>query len=338
MKIFTLVISMVLLAKMHGEEMLDLDVLSYSDLLQEDAVSLHILEKALLEKGIVGVRGIPDYMESVCDFIEASRNFNKLPDAVKEKYAPNRELGELFLGYESGKEKFQRPDGTWVVDNLKVSYYAYVPDRPENKWPHEVDLRTSFQKLGSVMSQIGGFILDKLGIIGNKTGIQSSDVFTVGRMLYYRNAQENVDNNPFWCGAHYDHGMFTALVPSFYFSHDEEIPEPFDAGLFVNCNGSFKKVDAKDHDILLFQVGEFGQLITNDAIMATQHRVHKAQGDLERYTMALFFSPAMDTRIHSTSVLAQDTRYGDAADGCTYAHWEEETFKRFIVKESQKDL
>lgn len=316
-------------------ELLDLDVISYEELVQEDAETLSLLKKALQEKGIVGVRGIPGYKEKVYHFIEAAREFASLPEEIKERYAPNRSLGETFLGYERGKERFKRPDGKWVVDDLKVSYYGFVPDSPLNKWPLEVDLRAPFQEIGDLMSEVGEAMMEKIGLLGTSTGISLEGFPRMGRMLYYHKTGETADN-PFWCGSHFDHGMFTALLPAFYFAKGKMIAEPVEAGLFVRTHlqGVFKKVVADDPEIMLFQVGEFGQLATNDAIRATEHRVHKALDSVERYTMALFFNAPMETIIHSTSELTQDTRYGGASgDPCSYQRWHEESFKRYIVED-----
>lgn len=85
---------------------------------------------------------------------------------------------------------------------------------------------------------------------------------------------------------------------------------------------------------MLFQVGEFGQLVTNDAIRATEHRVHKAIGPIERYTLATFFSAPMDAIIFSTSELTSDSRYGgQAGKPCAYRQWSDASFQRYIVKE-----
>src|SRR5579872_313811 len=97
-------------------EILALDIIPYEAFVQNDPEALTILGKALHEKGIVGIRGIPGYKEKVLKFIETARAFSALPEEVKESYAPNHDLGETFLGYEKGKEKFKRPDGQWVVD------------------------------------------------------------------------------------------------------------------------------------------------------------------------------------------------------------------------------
>ena len=94
---------------------------------------------------------------------------------------------------------------------------------------------------------------------------------------------------------------------------------------------------SNDPEVLLFQVGEFGQLATNDAIKATEHRVHKAEGSIERYTMALFFDAPMDTVIHSFSELTNDERYGGTPGApCSYRKWHEGSFNRYLVKEQKE--
>ncbi len=317
-------------------EVLSLDVISYEAFVENDPEAMRVLDKALHENGIVGIRGIPGYRQKVLKFIERAREFSALPEKIKETYAPNHALGETFLGYEMGKERFKRPDGRWVVDDLKVSYYGFVPDSSANKWPAEIDLRTPFQDLGSLMAEMGEAVMKKVGLIGANTGISIDGIPRLGRMLYYRKSENSAAENPFWCGAHFDHGMFTTILPSFYFANGEAIPEPREAGLFVKTTlgGVFKKVVADDPEVMMFQVGEFGQLVSDDAIRATEHRVHKASGCVERYTMALFFDAPLDTVIHSVSELTKDARYGGTSgEPCSYRQWHEESFKRYLVKE-----
>lgn len=94
---------------MHAEvaEMIELDVIPYEKLIQGDFDTLRTLDKALHEKGIVGVRGVPGYKTKYEQFIHAAKSFSALPEDVKETYKPNRALGETFLGYEMGKEQFK---------------------------------------------------------------------------------------------------------------------------------------------------------------------------------------------------------------------------------------
>ncbi len=323
---------------MEQIEILPLDIIPYQAFEQNDPEALKVLQKALHEKGIVGIKGIPGYKEKVLKYIETAREFSASPEEVKEAYAPK--AGEMFLGYEKAKEKFKRPDGRWVIDDLKVSYYGLVPESPFNKWPREMDLRGPFQDLGMMMSEMGEAVMKKIGLLGSMTGISLDGVPRIGRMLYYRKSIDSTDlDNPYWCGAHFDHGLITALLPAFYFMNGKAVPEPLEAGLFVSttAKGIFQKVKADDPDVMLFQVGEFGQLVTNDAIRATEHRVHKAKGSVERLTMALFIIPHMDTVIYSSSELTEDARYGGKpGEPCTYRRWHEESFKRYIVKEEEK--
>ncbi|MBS0636242.1 MAG: isopenicillin N synthase family oxygenase, partial [Verrucomicrobia bacterium] len=280
---------------------LELDIITYDQFVSRDEEALKQLKSALLEKGIVGIKGIPGYREKVNAYIEAAGHFFQLPEEVKEKYAPNREAGDLFLGYEKGKEKFKRADGEWVVDDLKVSYYAFVPDNESNKWPTEVELKTAYEELGMLMSDTAVQVMQQIDLIGPST---LDGIPRVGRMLYYRKSVEGRSDNPLWCGAHFDHGLFTALIPAVYFEEGKQVDEPADAGLFVKpTNGTeFEKVVANDPDVMLFQVGEFGQLVTNDAIKATEHRVQRPlAGSIERYCMALFFDVSMDMVVDSTS-------------------------------------
>ncbi len=312
-----------------ASEKLALDVVSYDFLVQGDLDTINCVRKALYEKGIVGVEGIPEYQEKLANYICAAREFAAMDEECKVMCAPNREAGDTFLGYERGMEKFQRPDGRWVVDDRKSSYYAFVPDHERNKWPVNMDLKTPFEELGAIMSAAGQKVMEQIELTGDKTGIHLEDACHVTRMLHYQKTFDSSPDNPYWCGAHFDHGLFTALTPSFYFVDGEGINEPEEAGLFVRVKDAFLKVPANPN-ILMFQVGEFGQLVTDDGIRATEHRVHKADGSIERYAMALFFIPDLDTTIHSVSKLTQDARYGE--NPCSYRNWERKTFERFTVK------
>lgn len=314
---------------------LQLRVISYEGILRGDRDSLEELSRALHEEGVVGVRGVPGYGKFYQNFIEAARAFSALPEDVKEGYKPNREAGDTFLGYESGKEKFQTADGQWVVDDLKTSFYARVPNVKQNKWPKEVALQKPFQELGTLMSAMGELIMEKIGLLGPGTGFALEEEARLGRMLYYRKSA-NYDN-PRWCGAHFDHGLFTALVPAAYFVEGERVEEPEEAGLFVRVSKEepFRKVIAEE-GVMLFQVGEFGQLATSDGIKATEHYVHKSAGAVERYTLALFYDAPMDVPIYSRSVLTNDPRYNKApGEAFTYREWNKASFERYLVKEEE---
>jgi isopenicillin N synthase-like dioxygenase len=315
-------------------DVLALDIISYEDLLSEKPRALETLQEALYQKGIFGVSHIPGYREKVAEFVRAAQDFSALPEEIKEKYGQGE--GEIFLGYERGKERFKRADGSWVVDDLKVSYYVLFPDVSGNKWPAEVGLKEPFLALSGTIAEVGRAVMQKVGLLNALTFEEVPN--GIARMLHYRKSSEASMDNPFWCGAHLDHGPFTGLLPAFYFMDGVPVEEPIEAGLFVKARNeeTFKKVVADGKEVLLFQVGEFGQLATNDAIRATKHYVHKAEGNIERYALAFFFDPSMDAPIHSFSELTQDERYGGKpGDPCTYRQWHEGSFHRYIVKEQQ---
>ncbi len=315
-------------------EMLTLDVISYEDLAKEDHIAMTQLKNALLEKGIVGIKSIPEFAERLEDFIDHAKEFSSLPFAVKEQYSPNREAGDMF-GYELGKERFRRTDGSWAIDDSKASYYALVPNSSLNKWPVECDLQTPFLEIGRLMFDTGKKIISALGISTPSTDLTLDQLTGVGRMLHYKTKAEGETQNPLWCGAHFDHGLITALLPAFYFANGKALAEPSEAGLFIKIKGgdTFYKVPSDDKDVMLFQVGEFGQLVMNDTIQATEHRVHKAKEGVERYTMALFINPSLDTQITSYSELVKDSRYGAGpGEPCVFRRWHEGSLNRYLVK------
>lgn len=317
-------------------EKLELDIFNYEDVIKNDEATIAKMRKSLLEKGIAGIRGVPGYKEAAAKFIETAKAFSMLDEATKNQYAPNRHAGE-FLGYEIGAEKFKRPDGSWVIDDAKASYYFFVPDKAENVWPKEVDLQKDANAITSIMFNVGCDFFRKVDLMKSGCYLPLDKLYGVARMLHYRKQSDVTMNNPYWCGAHFDHGLFTALMPAFYFVNGEQVSEPEEAGLFVRTGDKeFFKVDANDPDVMLFQVGEFGQLATNDDIRATEHRVHKARGGIERYTLAVFFDPPMDTVIHSNSVLAEDSRYGaKPGEGCSFIQWHLSSLKRYLVEDKK---
>jgi isopenicillin N synthase-like dioxygenase len=153
-------------------------------------------------------------------------------------------------------------------------------------------------------------------------------------MLHYLKESDTQNISPNWCGAHFDHGVFTSLMPAYYFKDGVEVPEPEEAGLYIMPSNSktYEKINATDKSVMIFQVGEFVQLASNDQIRATKHLVKKAPGNIERFTFALFFSADDNAAIHSNSELTMDARYIDnkAFNGSiTYGKWEAASYERY---------
>lgn len=318
-----------------GVVIVKLDIVSFNDL--NDAKNIEAitnLKTALLQKGVVGIRDVPEFENKSRTYINAARIFSTLTDSVKQKYAPNRDSGNTE-GYELGAEWFKNKDGIWQVDDKKASFYAFVPDNVRNIWPLEVDLKTSYLELGKLIFNTGKVILNIIGL-NNHVGLNHDKLVGYGRMLHYHKENDATNENPHWCGAHLDHGVFTGLIPAYYFREGIEISEPDEAGLYVvpSDGDKFEKINSSEKEILLFQVGEFGQLISDDRIKATKHMVRKANGQIERFTFALFYSADNDTIIKSSSELIQDERYKlhQFPDGSiSYNEWQKASFERYRV-------
>lgn len=313
-----------------------LNVISYDDLLADNNSDLvHTIHYALHESGIIGVKNIPQFIEKSKHFLDASRQFSYMDGTVKRQYAPDRDIGHTE-GYELGAEHFKDEHGKWLVDDKKASYYAYVADNPRNKWPTELDLRTPYLNLAQLMFDTGKRLLDVIGI-NESMAINHDQLVGYGRMLHYHKESDSHTLNAYWCGAHLDHGLFTALMPAYYYKDGVDVEEPDDAGLYIKpTNGNeYEKVDANDKSVLYFQVGEFAQLASSDKICATKHLVKKAQDNIDRFTLAVFFDAADDTLIQSTSKIAQDNRYVEsinAHDKVSYLAWSDASYARYHAK------
>jgi isopenicillin N synthase-like dioxygenase len=234
-----------------------LDVISYSDILNSSAQENIVF--ALLNKGIVGISDVPSFENKTRSYINAARAFSNLEESIKQQYAPLRETGDTD-GYEQGAEQFKNAEGIWQADDKKVSYYAHVPDKLINKWPREVDLKTSYLELGELIFKTGKILLNAIGL-NHLAGLNHDLLSGYGRMLHYRKENDDTNNNPNWCGEHFDHGIFTGLVPAYYFRNGCEIEEPEEAGLYIKppMSDQFEKIDTVNKSVLLFQAGEFGQ-------------------------------------------------------------------------------
>lgn len=317
---------------------MQLTTISFHSITKNDPIALTLLESTLLHTGIVGICDVPQFENASKAYVDAARQFSALPETTKQQYAPNRDGGETE-GYELGAEYFKNSRGEWQIDDKKASFYAYVPDDPRNRWPSEIDLKSKYLALGNIIFETGKLLLKVLKL-DHTIGIDLSRMTSYGRMLHYHKEGDITNENPDWCGEHLDHDLITGLIPAFYYQQHNLVDEPHEAGLFIQPRHghTYEKIDATDHSILLFQVGELGQLVSNDRIRATKHIVKKVKGDIDRFTFALFFSPQEDYLIRSTSVLTSDSRYRDhqTADGSLpYLAWREASFERYRAEKGE---
>ena len=311
-----------------------LDIFAYADLLNPNNLTVREnIEHALLRKGIIGLSHVPQFETLSRHYVEAARAFSTLPENVKQQYTPNRDAGDTE-GYEIGVEWFQDNNGKWKIDDKKASFYAYIHNNyNKNKWPAEYDLKTPYLALGQLIFSATRVLLDALQL-NESLGMDLNKLVGLGRLLHYCKEGDHTNDNPDWCGAHFDNGVMTGLMPAYYFREGKEIIEPAEAGLYIIPHGSqqFQKVHVPDKSVLLFQVGDFGQLMSDDRINATKHIVKKTPGNIERFAFALFTDPSHDTIVYPRSRLTQDARYlhNRAEDGgITYRQWQLASYAQY---------
>lgn len=304
----------------------------YTELLEQDRNTVSRLESGLQKQGIIGIVNVPHFLSKSETFIKSAREFSSLDDVTKRKYKPNRNESRVE-GFEIGAEWFKNDINEWEIDYKKASYYATIPDNPNNIWPNEVNIRTSYIPLASLILDVGKLILNSLKLNDN-IGLNHKLMTGCGRMLHYLGESDINNSNDHWCGSHVDHGLLTGLIPAHYFCDGKKVEEPSYAGLYVKSRqgNNFEKIQSIERSIIFFQMGEFGQLISNDRLFATPHLVKKAFYDIERYTFALFLNPDLHFSTKSTSILQNDPRYLEqqtANGSITYKQWQEASYARY---------
>jgi isopenicillin N synthase-like dioxygenase len=274
------------------------------------------IRRALHDHGIIAVKGVPGFQEVYKNYIQAARDFVALSDEEKATCTPPDYYSR---GWSYGVEKFNGR-----LDTFKGSYYATIPEEVngvENVWPENSSFKEAYWAMAELIFETGKQILPQVDLhYDSLTGMS--------RMLYYAPVNPDTnDGNPNWCAEHRDHSMFTGLCPATFVKNGEIVAKPNDCGLYVRgVPVSFPK------DVLIFQVGEAAQLLTNGMITATDHHVKKAMGDYERFTFALFFSPDREVRINST-VTEYNDRY---RPGMTYGEWSDASFNKYKTNNEKR--
>jgi isopenicillin N synthase-like dioxygenase len=266
----------------------------------------HIIQ-SFHDKGIIGVRGVPGFEETHEKFLESSRKFISLSPEEQAKYTPPDAYGR---GWSYGIETFNN-----VTDAFKGSYYAAYPEdhaATPNLWPCQdvPEFKQNFLNLVKIIFHTGQEIMPLINV--------SMEAVAFARMLYY-----GPIHNPKaveWCGEHRDHGLLTGLCSGTYYLNGQKTSQPSGTGLFIRG----EEISVPDN-VLLFQIGEIADLITDGAVTATDHQVRKAVGGYERYNLAVFLSP-----LPTYAVQSNLTKYNDRfLPGILYSEWAQRSFAKY---------
>ncbi|CAG9334967.1 unnamed protein product [Blepharisma stoltei] len=262
--------------------------------------------------GIITIEHIPGYQEKRMALLPLARRVALLPDDEKKEL----ELPQInyMMGWSHGKEFFE---GT--PDFSKGSFYAnpevdkaplYKGAFHDNVWPRSLpELRIAFRDLGQEIMRVGALLarhLDKYILARHKDytprtleDIIKSHKNSAGRLLHYF---PQVGSTHEWCGWHNDHSCLTGLTCPLYLNQTTgEVVNPNEVsdcktGLFIkNRRGEMLKAHLTS-DLLLYQIGETAQILSNGWLQATPHSVQTG-GSLEnvsRNTFAIFMEPVPD--------------------------------------------
>ncbi len=271
--------------------------------------------------GYIAISGVPGFQAAYEQFLEQARRFVALPAEVQAKCTPSDYFAR---GWSRGVEALVPGQ----KDTYKGSYYAWVPNQTShpNVWPAEVPgLEPAYRAITEKMLAVGKEVLTILGVRQDSRGL--------GRMLHYKAIPEGEnDGNPNWCNIHRDHGALTVLCPEVYYKNGERVSRPEGGGLYIEG-----KPVSPPTDIMLIQMGEVLELISNGAVRATDHYVGKPAvcDGCERFALALFLDPIGDFVIRCTNPEVR-AKYADrfplSEDSITYEEWGNRSLAKYNPK------
>ncbi len=273
----------------------------------------------LHQKGFIAIQNVIGFKEARDKFFEQQKLFVALPDEVKERC-----VSQNFCGWAYGKECFEG-----IQDKSKGSYYANISDPVDkNPWPESLpEFRIAYINLATLIFNTAKEVLSLVGI-GKNSELELEQLSATGRMLYYGIPERDDGNNRFWCGEHLDHGLFTGLCPAIYRQGDQIVDEPAEAGLYIKG----RKISVPS-DVLMFQVGETAELLSNGEITATEHYVKKPlNGAYERFAFALFCAPPNSLYLNpSNKSVIEKYQARLSGGGMTFEQWNAKAFERYYI-------
>ncbi len=271
--------------------------------------------------GYIAIEGVPGFQEAYEQFLEQARRFVALPAEEQAKCTPSDYFAR---GWSRGVEALVPGQ----KDTYKGSYYAWVPDQAFNPniWPEAVpQLEPAYRAITEKMLAVGKEVLAMMGVEQESRGL--------GRMLHYKAIPEGEDDgNPNWCNIHRDHGALTVLCPEVYYKNGERVSRPEGGGLYIEG-----KPVSPPTNIMLVQMGEVIELLSNGAVRATDHYVGKPKHceGCERFALALFLDPIGDFVIRCTHPEVR-AKYADrfplSEDSITYEEWGNRSLAKYNPK------
>jgi isopenicillin N synthase-like dioxygenase len=231
--------------------------------------------------GFVVVSEVPDLAAAYGRVLDAARKLVALPPDELAAISPpawqtrgwSRGADSNIVKRDTGEPRFVR-----IVDTHKGSYYAEVPDIPENLWPAQVpEFRPAFLAVCQLVAEVVRAVLPLTGF--------TEKTRALGRMLHYQETGSADDGNPYWCFRHRDGWLLTGLCAEAFYAAGERVARPAGSGLVIDG----AEVSVAD-DSLIIQVGAYLEHWSSGRVFASDHWVQKAPPGVERFAAAVFLN------------------------------------------------
>lgn len=214
-----------------------------------------------------------------------SKSFFELPAATKLKYRCN----SYNLGYTSYQDETVAPEEQSCGDTKEGFYFREENGRTVNVWPNEDTLLNWREIMTTYHSQctrlghlVMSLIAQSLNLEPDAFNYYTKDPTAIARLIRYGTVPSDASAGVYGSGPHTDYGLITLLATNGV------------SGLQIYHQDEWLSVIPSDSLSLVVNIGDCLQLVTNNQLPSTRHRVLIAEGLPERYSIAFFFEPNED--------------------------------------------
>ncbi|SLN75484.1 isopenicillin N synthase family dioxygenase [Oceanibacterium hippocampi] len=237
----------------------------------------------------------------IADAFEANRRFHALPMARKQAVASNR-WHRGYLGFGDAKLKSSaryaparqanRLESFFVrheVEEDDPDFRSGKPLQGPNQWPDDAFFKEAVSAYDKALRRLGMRLLPVLSLaIGEEAGFLArhfAPPSTALRLNHYPPAEPTPEDDVFGSHPHTDYGFLTLLAQDAI------------GGLEIETtDGSWHPVPCREGAFVV-NIGDIFARWTNDVFNSTRHRVVTPAGGRDRYSIAYFFDPNLDTFI-----------------------------------------
>ncbi|MCC7272707.1 MAG: isopenicillin N synthase family oxygenase [Alphaproteobacteria bacterium] len=243
--------------------------------------------------------GVPEAW--IADAFAANRRFHALPAAAKSALAMNR-WHRGYMGFGTAKLTSSARFAPARRPNQMESFFVrheVAPDDPgrragaplqgPNQWPDDPWFRTAVTRYDAAMRRLGASLLPALSIAAGEAPDYLAARFdppsTALRLNHYPPAPADRPDDLFGSHPHTDYGFLTILAQDAIGGLEVRMPD-----------GGWRPAPHLPGTFIL-NIGDAFARWTNDAFNSTPHRVVNASSERDRYSIAYFFDPALETVI-----------------------------------------